>query len=130
MFGRKKHNTTADDTGIAHRDPAGTKKARGTASRVFNVLFRLGELCCGAIVLGILGRLFYLVDLGGSHPNARLIYAAVIASLTILHSILFLPPFPYTFWTFPIDIFFFVAWLVVFCLLVTVSVPDPFWIRP
>jgi hypothetical protein len=95
----------------------------GTASRGLSVFLRLGELVCGVVVLGLIGRSFYLTGRAGvDEPNGRLIYATVIAALTIIHAIFFMPPLGYVFWFFPIDLFFFVAWLVVFCLLETVSV--------
>jgi len=94
----------------------------GHASRGLSVFLRLAELACGAIVLGLLGRAFYLIGQADvTDPNGRLIFAAVIAALTILHALFFMPPLAYSFWFFPIDFFFFAAWLVVFCLLETVS---------
>jgi len=94
----------------------------GTASRFVSIFLRLGELTCGAIVLGLLGRAFYLIGQAGvDDPNGRLVFATVIAALTVLHALFFMPPLGYVFWFFPIDFFFFVAWLVVFCLLETVS---------
>lgn len=96
--------------------------AMGTVSRVLSVLLRLGELACGAIVLGILGRFFYLAgDAGIVDPDGRLIYTTVVASLTIIDAIVFMPPFAYSFWSFPIDFILFVAWLVAFCLGETAS---------
>jgi hypothetical protein len=96
----------------------------GTVSRVVLVLLRLGQLVCGAVVLGILGYFFNLIsEAGVIDPNARLIYATVIAALTIIAAIIFMAPFAYSFWSFPIDFLFFVAWLVVFCVLETVSPP-------
>lgn len=89
------------------------------------MLLRLGQLVCGAIVLGIVGYFFSLVsDAGVIDPNARLVYAAVIAALTILGAIIFMAPFAYSFWSFPVDFIFFAAWLVVFCALETVSCPS------
>lgn len=94
----------------------------GTGSRVLLVLLRLWQLFCGAIVLGILGRFFHLVDEAGvGGPDGKLVYMAVIAALTILDALVFLLPFAYSFWSFPIDIVLFVAWLVAFCLGETVS---------
>jgi hypothetical protein len=54
-------------------------------------------------------------------PNGRLIYAAVVAALTIIDAIIFMLPFAYSFWSFPVDFFLFVAWLVAFCLCETAS---------
>jgi hypothetical protein len=48
----------------------------------------------------------------------------VIAALTIIAAIIFMAPFAYSFWPFPIDFLFFVAWLIVFCVLETVSRPS------
>ncbi|KAK1749785.1 hypothetical protein QBC47DRAFT_354510 [Echria macrotheca] len=97
----------------------------GTASRALSVLLRLGELASGAIVLGLLGRLFYLLDNAGvSDPSARLVYAVVIASLTILASLVLLPPLAYSFWLFPVDWFFFAAWLAAFIALETLTGTD------
>ncbi|KAK0621025.1 hypothetical protein B0T14DRAFT_538201 [Immersiella caudata] len=92
----------------------------GHASCDLSVFLRLGELICGAIVLGLLGRAFYLIRQAGvTDPNGRLIYVAVTAALAILYSLFFTPPLGYSFWFFPIDFFFFAAWLVAFCLLET-----------
>ena len=97
-------------------------ETKGTASRVLSVILRLGELVCGVIVLGLLCRLFYLVDNAGvTEPNGRLVFSAVIAGLTILAALVLMPPMAYSFWSFPVDIFFFAAWLAVFCLLETAS---------
>jgi hypothetical protein len=93
----------------------------GTVSRVLLVFLRLGQLACGAIVLGILGHFFFLVgDAGVIDPSARLIYTTVIAALTIIAAIVFIAPFAYSFWSFPLDFFLFAAWLVAFCVCETV----------
>ncbi|KAK3323144.1 hypothetical protein B0T19DRAFT_198515 [Cercophora scortea] len=103
---------------------------KGTSSRALHVFFRLGELVCACIVVGLLGRFFFLIDEAGSDPNARLVYAMVIGSLTILFSLVFIPPLAYAFWSFPLDFFLFAAWLVVFCLLETltgINTCNAFW---
>ncbi|KAK4209504.1 hypothetical protein QBC37DRAFT_450193 [Rhypophila decipiens] len=97
---------------------------KGGASRGLSVFLRLGELACGAVVLGIIGRLLDLVDEAGSSPNARLIYTVVVASLTIIFSLFFILPLAYSFWAFPIDLFMFAAWLAAFCLLETLTGTD------
>ncbi|KAK0723580.1 hypothetical protein B0T26DRAFT_603004, partial [Lasiosphaeria miniovina] len=94
----------------------------GTASRGLSVFLRLGELTCAAIVVGVVGRLFYLIDQGGSiDPNPRLVYTMAVAGLTILFSLFFMPPLAYAFWAFPVDFFFFVAWLAAFIALEILS---------
>lgn len=97
-------------------------ETKGTASRALSVFLRLGEVICATIVLGLLSRIFYLVDnTGVTEPNARLVFAAVIAGMSIVAGLVLMPPMAYTFWAFPVDLFFFAAWLTVFCLLETVS---------
>ncbi|KAK3354025.1 hypothetical protein B0T25DRAFT_224365 [Lasiosphaeria hispida] len=98
------------------------KKTKGTASRVLSVFLRLAALTCGAIVLGLLARAFYLIDNAGViEPNGRLVFTAVVASLTIIGSIAFMPPMAYAFWFFPVDFLFFAAWLTAYCLLQTLT---------
>ncbi|KAL2129465.1 hypothetical protein VTI74DRAFT_7786 [Chaetomium olivicolor] len=105
----------------------------GAVSRVLSVFLRLGQLSCGAIVLGIIGHLFYYVDdASGVGPSGRLVYAAVIAGLTILAALIFIAPFAYSFWSFPLDFFLFAAWLVAFSLLETltrISTCNSIWFR-
>ncbi|KAK3389678.1 hypothetical protein B0H63DRAFT_102963 [Podospora didyma] len=97
-------------------------KTGGTASRGVNVFFCIGEIVCAAIVLGLLSRFFYLVDQGGSSdPNARLIYTAVVAGITILWSLLTIVPLAYAFWLFPIDFILLIAWLAAFIALETLT---------
>lgn len=94
----------------------------GTASKVFNVIFRLGELCSSVIVLGIVGHFLYIVGDSGTYADSRLVYAVVVASISTALSLIALLPFTFSFLIFPIDLILFVNWLVVYCLLQTVSV--------
>ncbi|CAP61069.1 uncharacterized protein PODANS_3_385 [Podospora anserina S mat+] len=90
----------------------------GATSRVLLVLCRLGELVCGAVVLGLLGQAFSLInDAGVLEPEGRLIYTAVVASLTILDSLIFIVLFAYSYWSFLLDFILFVLWIVAFGLL-------------
>ncbi|KAK4170651.1 hypothetical protein QBC36DRAFT_371211 [Triangularia setosa] len=73
----------------------------GSTSKVLLVLLRLGELVCGAVVFGVL------------EPEGRLIYTIVVAFLTIINSLVFIFPFAYLYWSFPLD-FIFVLWIVAF----------------
>lgn len=94
----------------------------GATSRVLLVLCRLGELVCGAVVLGLLGQAFSLInDAGVLEPEGRLIYTAVVASLTILDSLIFIVLFAYSYWSFLLDFILFVLWIVAFGLLESVS---------
>jgi hypothetical protein len=94
----------------------------GVASRIISTILRAGQLFCGAVVLGILGHFFH--NVGEAHalgPGGRLIYTATIAGITILASLVLIPPFAHTFWSFPLDFLLFAAWLVAFCLTETAS---------
>ncbi|KAK3688891.1 hypothetical protein B0T22DRAFT_535965 [Podospora appendiculata] len=91
---------------------------KGTSSRALHVFFRLGELVCACIVVGLIGRFLFLIDEANS---ARLVYGIVIGSLTILFSL-----------SFPLDFLMFAAWLIVFCLLETltgISTCNAFWLN-
>jgi hypothetical protein len=74
----------------------------------------------------LLARFFYLIDSAdissSGYPSARLVYAAVIAALAVIASLVLMPPLAYAFWCFPVDLFLFVAWLVAFCVLITVCI--------
>jgi hypothetical protein len=93
----------------------------GTGSKIASVLFRFGALCSAVIVVALLGRFFYLLDLANASANSRLIYAEVISALEIFFSILLIVPAKYSFYAFPIDIAFFICSLVAFGLLADVS---------
>ncbi|AEO67391.1 uncharacterized protein THITE_151086 [Thermothielavioides terrestris NRRL 8126] len=85
----------------------------GVASRIISTILRAGQLFCGAVVLGILGHFFH--NVGEAHalgPGGRLIYTATIAGITILASLVLIPPFAHTFWSFPLDFLLFAAWLL------------------
>jgi hypothetical protein len=93
----------------------------GTGSKIASVFFRLGELCSAIIVVALLGRFFYLLDLANGSANGRLIYAEVISVLEIIFSTLLIIPAKYSFYAFPIDIVFFICSIVAFALLADVS---------
>jgi len=93
----------------------------GATSQVLSVIHRLGELVCSTVVLAVLGRFFFFIDLANTGANGRLIYACVVASISLLISILFMPPLKYSFFGFPFDFVLFVMWLVAFCLLETLT---------
>jgi hypothetical protein len=92
----------------------------GKASKVISVLLRFGELACATIVLGLMSRFFYLVDLGDGPFQGRLIYAEVIAALSVFFSIVLMPPFTYSFYAFPLDFILFICNIVAFGLLADV----------
>lgn len=93
----------------------------GTGSKIASVIFRVGALCSAVIVVALLGRFFYLLNLTDASANGRLIYAEVISVLEIVFSILLIIPAKYSFYAFPLDIIFFICSIVAFALLADVS---------
>jgi len=96
----------------------------GTASKVTSVVFRLGAFISAAIVLGIVSRFLHLVGLNNGPNNGRVIYTEVLAAISVVFSLLLMPPFKYSFFAFPLDFIIFVMWMVSFGLLVNVSQPN------
>lgn len=95
--------------------------SRGTGSRVAAVTFRVLELVFATIVVAILGRFLYFINQANADANSRLVYAEVLAALSMAFSIVLMPPFAYQFWAFPLDFAMFVMWIVAFGLLDNVS---------
>jgi len=93
----------------------------GTATKIFSVIFRLGELVSAVIVLAIVGRFLHLLNLGNGSIESRIIYAEVMAAISTVFSIFLVIPAMYSFWAFPLDFALFVCWLVCFGLLAGVS---------
>ncbi|KAH6662187.1 hypothetical protein B0J14DRAFT_611069 [Halenospora varia] len=94
----------------------------GAASKTFSVILRASELISAAIVVGIVGR--FLSFLSSAHANAgsRIIYAEVIAGISILASILLFPPLKYSFYCFGLDFALWICWMVAFGLLCNLTV--------
>jgi len=93
----------------------------GVASNVISVTLRLVELATSVVVIGIIGYFITLLEGANAYADARIIYGLVIASMSAFVSIVLMLPFLYAFLAFPVDIIFFVLWLVAFCLLVATS---------
>ena len=91
------------------------------ASQVISVLLRIGECICAIIVLGLLGRFFYMLGLAGAYADGRLVYAAVISGICIVLSLVLIPPLKYSFYAFSLDGIIFVCTTVSFGLLANVS---------
>jgi len=89
----------------------------GTTSKVCSVILRVWELCCAAIVAGLVGRYMHLVYEANANPGSRIIYTIVIASISLFLSLVFMPPFKFTFYCFLIDFILWICWMVSFGLL-------------
>jgi hypothetical protein len=96
----------------------------GSGHKVASVILRFLELACGAIVLGLLGRFCYLInETSNVSVDGRIIYAMVVAGITIVYSIVVFAPIDILFMAFPFDFILFIMWLIAFCLLETVRTP-------
>jgi hypothetical protein len=95
----------------------------GAASRIALVVLRVWQLICSIIVVGILARFLDDLSEAGATRDGRVIYGIIIASISIVFAIVFIAPFLYSFLPFPVDFALFIMWLVLFCLLITVSFP-------
>ena len=87
------------------------------------MILRFGELASAAIVVGILGRYLSILADADVDAGARIIYSVVIGAITLFFSMVLFPPLKYSFYFFPLDIAFFICWLVAFALLCNVSYP-------
>lgn len=93
----------------------------GGASKVVLVALRVWQLICSVIVLGILARFLNLLFQAGAERDGRVVYGIIVASISSFFALVFIAPFMYSFLAFPFDFVMFVTWLVLFCLLITVS---------
>lgn len=93
----------------------------GTASKVVSVCFRLFEITCAAIVLGLISRFIHFVHLGDGPVQGRIIYGEVWAALSLFFAIVLILPFMYSFYAFALDFIMFVGWIVAFGLLTNVT---------
>lgn len=92
----------------------------GTPHKIVSVILRFGEFASAVIVLGILSRFCYLISIAQASADGRIIYAMVVAGISIVYSFFFCPPFKSLFLGFPFDFVLFIMWLVAYCLLQTV----------
>jgi hypothetical protein len=100
----------------------------GTGSKVVSVILRIGELICGAIVVGIIGRFIYLLGVAGETPGTKILYTEAVAAIGIVAAILLIVPLIYSFYAFPLDLILSIMWFVAFGLMVNVSFA-PFVLR-
>ncbi|RJE23974.1 hypothetical protein PHISCL_03680 [Aspergillus sclerotialis] len=91
--------------------------------KVFSVIFRVTELICTAIVVGILGAFEHRLNQAPlSHNNGRIIYSLVTGSLGLFVSLLFIVPWVGFFYAFAMDFILFVMFLVAFGLMANLTV--------
>jgi hypothetical protein len=75
-----------------------------TGFRVANVVLRISEFCSSIIVVGIIGWALASIHDGDGSYNERLVYAEVVAALSIVLSLALMPPLKYVFMAWPLDV--------------------------
>ncbi|PVH70097.1 hypothetical protein DL98DRAFT_578024, partial [Cadophora sp. DSE1049] len=93
----------------------------GAASKTCSVILRFLELSSAAIVAGLVGQYLHYLDTADVHANSRIVYAEVISGISILFSLIFMPPLRYSFYGFLIDFALFIYWMVAFGLMANVT---------
>jgi Membrane-associating domain len=93
----------------------------GAASKAINVCLRIWELICAAVVTGVVGEYVNYTTDAHAHTNSKIIYTLALGGISILFSLILLPPFKHAFWAFPFDLALFIMWMVSFGLLLGVS---------
>ncbi|KAJ5562690.1 hypothetical protein N7535_002865 [Penicillium sp. DV-2018c] len=91
-------------------------------SRIASIILRVAEVAFAAIVAGIIGHYLARVNDNNVDVNwwgeSRFIYTEVIAGLSILLGLIWLIPFSWGFFTWPLDIIISLAWFAAFGVLV------------
>ncbi|KAF3480109.1 uncharacterized protein GIQ15_05456 [Arthroderma uncinatum] len=86
-------------------------------SRLISPFFRVGEIIFAAVVAGIIGSYlhsFHRWQHVRRFPQSRWIYTEVIAGLSMLFGLLWLIPFSWSFWAWPLDLILSLAWFASF----------------
>jgi uncharacterized membrane protein YbhN (UPF0104 family) len=92
-------------------------------SRIISIILRLLQLGSAAIVAGIVGKYLHDADEANVNPADRFIYTIVVASFSLLASLILLIPFTASLTLFPLDFLFFILWIASFGLLVDFIAP-------
>jgi hypothetical protein len=99
-------------------------------TRIVSVILRVLQLASAAIVAGIIGDYLHDLDKANYVPGGRFVYTIVIASFSLLASLILLIPFTASLTIFPLDLLFFILWIISFGLLVDWIAPmDCQWYR-
>lgn len=93
----------------------------GVTSKIVSFVLRIVEVASAAIVAGLVGQYLHYLTMANSWASSRIIYTEVIAGISILFSLLFMPPLKYSFYGFAIDLALFICWMVAFGLLASAS---------
>jgi len=87
-------------------------------SRTLSIFLRFGQFVSAAVVLGLVAHFLHQRDKYGVGPLGRSIYTVVIASLSILFSLVWLVPTTASMLNYPFDLLLSAAWFAAFGVLV------------
>jgi len=87
-------------------------------SRVISIVLRFLQFASAAIVLGIIAKYMDNVNKANRSPGGRFVYTIIIAVFALIASLILLVPFTASLTIFPLDILFFILWIISFGLLV------------
>ncbi|TVY43994.1 hypothetical protein LSUB1_G001764 [Lachnellula subtilissima] len=93
----------------------------GIGSQVISVIFRLFELIAGSVVAGMVGEYLHYVSEAHDSPSHDMVYTVAIAGISIVVSLVCMPPLKYAFYGFLLDAALFICWMVAFGLLVNLK---------
>ncbi|KAF8460294.1 marvel domain-containing protein [Kalaharituber pfeilii] len=92
-------------------------------SRLISFFLRALQLASAAIVAGIVGAYLHDVNEVDADPADRFVYTIVVASFALLASLILLVPFSASLTVFPLDLLFFLLWIIAFGLAVDFIAP-------
>lgn len=92
-------------------------------SRFLSIALRFLQLASAAIVTGIVGNYISDANKAGVNPADRFVYTIVIATFSLLAALILLIPFTASLTVFPLDLLFFILWIISFALLVDFIAP-------
>ncbi|KAF2793795.1 hypothetical protein K505DRAFT_35500 [Melanomma pulvis-pyrius CBS 109.77] len=87
-------------------------------SRVASIFLRFGQFVCAAVVLGLVAHFLDQRNKYGVGPLGRSIYTIVIASISVLFSLVWLIPTTASMLHYPFDLLMSAAWFAAFGVLV------------
>ncbi|KAF2703915.1 hypothetical protein K504DRAFT_485401 [Pleomassaria siparia CBS 279.74] len=87
-------------------------------ARITSILLRFSQFVCAAVVLGLVAHFLNLRHEYGIGPLGRSIYTIVIASLSVLFSLVWLIPTTASMLHYPFDLLMSAAWFAAFGVLV------------
>jgi hypothetical protein len=79
------------------------------------------ELVSAAVVAGLVGEYLHFVSDAHARAEPKMVYAVVLAGISLIVCIVCMIPFDFTFYGFVLDAILFIMWMTAFGLLVNVG---------